>query len=135
MNRPEDTSLGDRNADGLKVHGQNVNRKNVSGETSTDADSGFRSGLEEKVSQIEQRKIEARNLQHRSVWFGLGTFGLVGWSVTIPALLGIALGVWIDTRVPSRFSWTLMLMVLGVALGCFNAWRWVCRESQDEPKQ
>jgi len=98
-------------------------------------DSDYRSDLERKISTKEKRKLQARQDEHRTVWFGLGTFGLVGWSVTIPALFGIALGIWIDTRLPSRFSWTLMLMVLGVALGCLNAWHWVVRESQDQDKQ
>ncbi len=72
-------------------------------------------------------------------------FGLVGWSVAIPALIGVALGMWIDFRRPSQYSWTLMLMLIGIALGCLNAWRWVHRESEigtppnseaaDEPKE
>jgi ATP synthase protein I len=44
---------------------------------------------------------------------------------------GIALGVWIDAKWPSRFSWTLMLLFAGVALGCFNAWRWVEKERKE----
>ena len=87
--------------------------------------------LEEQVGAKEERKMRARREQHRTIWFGLGTFGLVGWSVTIPALIGVALGLWIDGRWPSRFSWTLMLLFCGVVVGCLNAWRWVCRESQD----
>ena len=65
----------------------------------------------------ESRKLKARRERDRTVWFGLGMFGLVGWSVAIPALLGTALGLWIDSRWPSRVSWTLMLLVIGVALG------------------
>ena len=93
--------------------------------------SSARRDLEEQVAAREQRKLKARREQNRSVWFGLGMFGLVGWSVAVPALLGIALGLWIDHRWPSRLSWTLMLMVGGVALGCLNAWRWVSRESRE----
>ena len=88
--------------------------------------------LESNVAVKEQRKLKARELEHRTIWFGLGTFGLVGWSITIPALAGIALGVWIDSRYSSRFSWTLMLLFVGVALGCINAWRWIAKESQEE---
>lgn len=87
--------------------------------------------LERQVSAKEARKIRARR-EPRSVWFGLGMFGLVGWSVAIPALVGIATGLWIDTRWPSRFSWTLMLLVLGVVLGCMNAWRWISQESREQ---
>jgi ATP synthase protein I len=62
-------------------------------------------------------------------------FGLVGWSVAVPALIGVAVGLWIDARWPSRFSWTLMLLVLGMALGCLNAWNWISRESQEEDQK
>lgn len=57
---------------------------------------------------------------------------MVGWSVAIPSILGIALGVWIDNNIQSKYSWTLMLLVIGVALGCFNAWYWINKESQSD---
>ena len=88
-----------------------------------------RAELEKKIAAKQERKLEARREGEHSAWFGLGMFGLVGWSVSVPALLGIALGLWIDERWPSRFSWTLMLLVLGVCVGCLNAWWWVQRES------
>lgn len=90
-----------------------------------------RAELEREVAVKQQRKMRSRQQGERSAWFGLGMFGLVGWSVTVPALAGIALGLWIDQRWPSRFSWTLMLLVLGVAVGCLNAWWWVQRESSE----
>lgn len=64
--------------------------------------------LQDEVDAKQSRKLQARREGDRSAWFGLGMFGLVGWSITIPALLGVALGVWIDQRWPTRFSWTLM---------------------------
>jgi ATP synthase protein I len=86
----------------------------------------------EGVEYKAARKIKARQEKDRSIWFGLGMFGLVGWSVAIPALIGLAIGIWIDTRWPSRFSCTLMGLIIGVALGCVNAWFWVKRESGHE---
>jgi ATP synthase protein I len=44
-------------------------------------------------------------------------------------VLFLALGIWIDGRTDSPYSWTLMLLVAGIALGCLNAWYWVKRES------
>ncbi len=87
----------------------------------------FQKQVEGKVD----RKIKARR-QKKSVWFGLGMFGLVGWSVAIPTLLGIAIGVWLDRHAPSRYSWTLMMLVIGVSLGCMNAWYWIKKESRHE---
>jgi ATP synthase protein I len=87
-------------------------------------------GLIEAVGSKENRRIRARQEGDRGVWFGLGMFGLVGWSVAIPTLIGIAVGIWIDKRWPSSYSWTLMLLVMGVMVGCLNAWYWVRRESR-----
>jgi ATP synthase protein I len=88
--------------------------------------------LEKQVGAKESRKMKGRREKDRSIWFGLGMFGLIGWSVAIPTLFGVAVGIWIDTTWPSRFSWTLMLLFIGVILGCVNAWHWVKRESRRE---
>jgi ATP synthase protein I len=88
--------------------------------------------LEKQVGAKESRKMKGRREKDRSIWFGLGMFGLIGWSVAIPTLIGVAVGIWIDTTWPSRFSWTLMLLFIGVILGCVNAWHWVKRESRHE---
>ncbi len=91
-----------------------------------------REDLARKIGAKEARKLRARQEQDRGVWFGLGMFGLVGWSVAIPTLIGIAVGIWIDRTWPSRYSWTLMMLFVGVVLGCLNAWFWVKRESRRE---
>lgn len=84
--------------------------------------------LTRALGEAEKRKIRARRRREESIWFGLGTFGLVGWSVAIPTLIGLALGLWLDAHYPQRFSWTLTLLFAGIILGCVNAWYWVSRE-------
>ncbi len=83
------------------------------------------------VSGKQKRRLQAREQDHQSVWFGLGLFGIVGWSIALPTLTGVAIGFWIDRRWESRFSWTLMLMFVGVVLGCLTAWRWIQEESSE----
>lgn len=78
-----------------------------------------------KVDIKEKRRIKGKTHKDETVWFGLGMIGVVGWSVAIPTLIGTAIGLWIDQSWPSRFSWTLMLLILGVSLGSLNAWYWV----------
>jgi ATP synthase protein I len=85
-----------------------------------------------EVGQKEQRKMRARREKKKDIWYGLGMFGLVGWSVSIPTLLFLALGIWIDTRHHGPYSWTLMLLVAGIAVGCLNAWYWVSKESNHQ---
>jgi ATP synthase protein I len=91
-----------------------------------------------QVAAQAARKLKAKRGAKRSIWFGLGMSGLIGWSVTVPALLGAALGVWIDHNYPSRFSWTLMLLLLGLIMGCLSAWHWVAseyKEMQENPDE
>lgn len=84
--------------------------------------------FERQIQEKTTRKLKARREGDRSIWAGLGLFGMVGWSVMVPTLLGIALGIWIDNRFPSSHSWTLMLLFMGIVLGCWNAWYWIQRE-------
>lgn len=85
-----------------------------------------RISYERTVADRERRKLRARREPDRSIWFGLGAFGIVGWSVAIPTLIGAALGVWLDSRGGGGgISWTLTLIVGGIAVGCLNAWYWI----------
>ena len=86
--------------------------------------------LAEQVGAKAQRKLKARRDGVQGVWFGLGMMGLIGWSVAVPTLLGAALGIWLDGHHPGAHSWTLALLVAGLALGCFNAWHWVAKEEK-----
>ena len=54
--------------------------------------------------------------------------GLIGWSVAVPTLVGAAIGMWLDQHYPGQHAWTLALLVAGLVLGCFNAWRWIAKE-------
>ncbi len=83
-----------------------------------------------RIDDQAKRKLKARRHATRTIWHGLGMMGLVGWSVAIPTILGIALGIWIDRHFPGRHSWTLMLLLLGLVLGCLNAWHWVAKEEK-----
>ena len=86
--------------------------------------------IAQRIDRDVARKLKARSEGRRGVWFGFGMFGLVGWSIAVPSVLGLALGLWIDGHYPSRVSWTLTCLIIGVALGCFNAWYWVRQESR-----
>jgi len=86
----------------------------------------FASEVDAKV----ELKLKARRNPAPGVWFGLGMMGLIGWSVVVPTLGGAALGLWLDQRHPGAHSWTLALLVAGLAIGCLNAWHWVANEDK-----
>lgn len=90
-----------------------------------------RDSFTEQVGNKAGRHLRARERKPRSVWTGFAFFGLIGWSVVVPTLLGAALGLWLDHHHPGGRSWTLALLVAGLVLGCFNAWRWVEKEQSE----
>jgi len=84
----------------------------------------------EQVAMQAKRKLKAR-AEGNNVWFGFGMFGLIGWSVAIPTLGGALIGIWLDGKYPGSHSWTLILLIAGLCIGCFNAAHWVAKESKD----
>ena len=86
--------------------------------------------LSKQVGIKVARKLQARRNGRPGVWFGLGMMGLIGWSVVVPTLLGAGLGIWLDRTYPGGRSWTLALLVGGLAAGCLNAWLWVAKEDK-----
>ncbi len=89
------------------------------------------SEFSQQVGDMAARKLKAQRHVTKTVWSGLGMMGLIGWSVAMPTVLGAALGLWLDKRYPNEHSWTLMLLVAGLCLGCFNAWRWIDKEDKE----
>lgn len=101
---------------------------------SDDSDNHDRS-FSRAVEIREKRKVRAEKQKQGRFWFGLGMFGLVGWSVAVSTLVGILIGIWIDTKYRSRYSWTLMLLFFGLVMGCVNAWFWIRREREEIQRQ
>lgn len=90
--------------------------------------------FENLIGDKEDRKLEAQR-NKSSVWSGLGLFGMVGWSIAVPTILGIALGYWLDKKLENSFSWTLSLLIGGLLLGCIIAWNWVEKENKEIHKK
>ena len=88
-------------------------------------------GLSNQVAAKERRKLEALQGNGESAWSGVGMFGMVGWSVVMPALLGTALGIWLDKHHPASFSWTITGLFTGLFTGCLIAWHWVAQEAEN----
>ena len=87
-----------------------------------DLDPGARDMLRD-VRRRCQRLQRSRREGDRSIWSNIGYMGLVGWSVTAPALAGAFLGRYLDARWKTGTVLTLSGLVGGLALGCWGAWR------------
>ena len=86
----------------------------------------------EKIGTNEVRKVKARRKKDQGIWLGLGMIGTIGWSIAVPTLIGVGLGIWIDKRWPGRISWTLTFLLVGLMLGCINAYYWVRKEIRED---
>ena len=80
--------------------------------------------IRHKVGQHQKAVKEKRE----SLFFGMGMFGIVGWTVAIPTVIGTLLGRWLDNLHHGPISWTLTGLLIGMASGCLVAWRWLTKE-------
>ena len=92
-------------------------------------------GLSQIIKAKETRKLKEKRKSRRGIWRGLGMFGLIGWTVVVPTLLGTMLGRWLDKRYPGQQSWTLTLLITGLVLGCIIAWQILSKENKDIHKE
>jgi ATP synthase protein I len=83
------------------------------------------------VREVRRQAERSARRKRLGFWRGVAVIGAVGWTVALPAVAGAELGRWLDARVAMHpFSWTLCLLLLGLALGCAAAWRQVERATR-----
>jgi ATP synthase protein I len=73
-------------------------------------------GLRQRVSAAEGEPSVARRLAQ---------IGVLGWMIVAPTLLGLFLGRWLDGRFGSGLFCTAPLLLAGLAIGCWSAWKWM----------
>jgi ATP synthase protein I len=89
-------------------------------------------GMFRTVRRQKEKKVECRRRGDQSVWSVIGMMGMVGWGVILPAVLGGLLGRWLDGKLGTRPDLAVLFALLGLGLGCWNAWRMVNRERQEQ---
>ncbi len=55
----------------------------------------------------------------------LAQIGVLGWIIVTPILIGIFIGRFLDRTFHSGIFWTAPLLLLGLALGSWSAWKWI----------
>lgn len=82
-------------------------------------------GFLDKISRDLARFRRARAEGEPSLGGQLAQIGVLGWIIVTPALVGVFAGRWLDARFDSDVFWSAGLLVAGVALGFWSAWRWM----------
>lgn len=80
--------------------------------------------LHEVRAQQARRAAWARDGE-ASVARRLAQIGVLGWIIVAPMLGGIALGRWLDRQFDTGLFWTAPLLMVGLGLGGWFAWRWI----------
>ncbi|RUR28335.1 AtpZ/AtpI family protein [Vreelandella andesensis] len=60
-----------------------------------------------------------------SVGRRLAQIGVLGWIFIVPTLAGLFFGRWLDTQLTTGIFWTTPMMMLGICLGAWTAWKWM----------
>jgi ATP synthase protein I len=78
--------------------------------------------LDQAVRRRRERVERWQKEGERSTGKNLAMIGALGWIIVTPTLVGIFAGRWLDRHFASGIFWTLGLLTLGLAIGCWLAW-------------
>ena len=99
----------------------------------------FERDLATRLSSRATRQYIGRkdNLKNRvKARSGMAYLGAAGWYIPIPTVLGAWLGQWLDKNYPHEsVSWSLNMLLLGLAIGVLNMWFWLKREGIERAEQ
>lgn len=74
--------------------------------------------IDNQVKRIKKARREQKSILAQTLY--LGTLGLV---MVLPIVGGAYLGAWLDSlSIGYSMSWTLNLLILGVAIGAINVY-------------
>jgi ATP synthase protein I len=82
--------------------------------------------------QAGSREQMARDEPEPSLGSRLGQIGILGWTIVIPTLLGLAIGHWLDRYFGTRVFFSAPLLMVGAALGLWSAWKWMHRQTRSK---
>ena len=85
-------------------------------------------GLTKAVREQRDRRERWRTEGEPSMMRFVGQIGVLGWIIVVPALIGLFIGRWIDHRFGTGIFWSAPLLLIGVTIGFWSAWRWMHRQ-------
>lgn len=85
-------------------------------------------GLAEAARRAAERARRGREEPEPSLGRRLGQIGILGWTIVVPALIGLFAGRALDRTLGTGIFFSAPGLLLGVAFGFWSAWRWMHRQ-------
>lgn len=85
-------------------------------------------GLERAAREAAERDRRGREDPEPSLGRRLGQIGILGWTIVVPALVGLFAGRAADRAFGTGIFFSAPMLMLGVAFGFWSAWRWMHRQ-------
>jgi ATP synthase protein I len=86
--------------------------------------------VEHAAQQAARRERAGREEPEPSLGARLGQIGILGWTIVVPTLLGLALGHWLDRYFGTRVFFSAPLLMVGAGVGLWSAWKWMHRQTR-----
>ena len=98
--------------------------------------SSFDKQMEQTARTLIHKVHKLERPEDRSYVYRAALLTVYGWQMSIPVVIGIALGLFLDKSFPlHHISWTLNLILLGFGIGLYNANRWIKKTAMLHSKE
>ena len=85
-------------------------------------------GMAAAVRKQQERQKHWLNEGEPSTARFVGQIGVLGWIIVTPTLLGLFIGRWLDHKFGTGIFWSAPLLLLGVVVGYWSAWKWMHKQ-------
>ncbi len=85
-------------------------------------------GMADAARRERKRRTSWLTEGEPSVVRFVGQIGVLGWIIVAPTLTGLFIGRWLDQTFGTGIFWSAALLVLGVTVGYWSAWKWMHRQ-------
>ncbi len=85
-------------------------------------------GMAVAVRKRQERRKQWLNEGEPSVARFVGQIGVLGWIIVAPTLIGLFIGRLLDHKLGTGIFWSAPLLLLGVVIGFWSAWRWMHKQ-------
>jgi ATP synthase protein I len=82
-------------------------------------------GLAAAARRQRERRDNWKKEGEPSMMRFVGQIGVLGWIIVTPTLIGLFMGRWLDHKFGTGIFWSAPLLLIGVMIGFWSAWRWM----------